>query len=119
MDFPRRSLWAVTSVPGESLSSGQTWMLVGRDVEQSASEATVAGSSCLRLALALALASRTWARLPLGLEPGERQAGVAESRQRQHPSACNQILGQPGKNVLRSTMCMHLLISCLVPRKMI
>ena len=64
LDFPRRSLWAVTSVPGESLSSGQTWMLVGRDVEQSASEATVAGSSCLRLALALALASRTWARLP-------------------------------------------------------
>ena len=36
-------------------------MLVGRDVEQSASEVTVAGSSCLRLALALA--SRTWARL--------------------------------------------------------
>lgn len=62
---------------------------------------------------------RTWARLPLGPEPGERQAGMAESRQRQHPSACNQILGQPGKNVLRSTMCMHLLISYLVPRKMI
>lgn len=61
LDFPRRSLWAVTSAPGESLSSGQPWMLVGRDVEQSASEVTVAGSSCLRLALALA--SRTWARL--------------------------------------------------------
>ena len=62
LDFPRRSRWAVTSAPGESLSSGQPWMLVGRDVEQSASEVTVAGSSCLRLALALA--SRTWARLP-------------------------------------------------------
>lgn len=63
MDVPRCSLWAVTSAPGESLSSGQPWMLVGRDVEQSASEVTVAGSSCLRLALALALVSRTSARL--------------------------------------------------------
>lgn len=63
LDVPRRSLWAVISVPTESPSSGQPWMLVGRDVEQSASEVTVAGSSCLRLALALALVSRTWARL--------------------------------------------------------